>query len=136
MDSQAIAKWAEQKAAPAESPSYTRLTLDDHENIIKMHDAGMTLTAIAQQLGRSVSTIHDVVHAYRPTIDLAKRKLAASALRMAENVVENGQARDHIQALKGLKVLEADDRDIKIAVGVSLHGLGLESESAQKQAGN
>jgi hypothetical protein len=42
---------------------------------------------------------------------------------MAKNVVRKGQARDHIQALKGIGVLEQDRSDINIAVGVSLPGL-------------
>ena len=108
---------------PAESPSYTRLTRADHRTIMHLHDEGLTLVAIAQRLGRSVSTIHEVVSIYSPTDDLAKRKLRASALQMAENVIENGQPRDHVATLKGIGVLEADQSDIKIAVGISLPGL-------------
>lgn len=118
-----IAAWAEDKAKPAETPSYTRLTDADRITILKLHDEGLTLTAIAQRLDRSVSTIHDVVQTYTPTTDLAKRKLAASALRMAENIIENGQPRDHVATLKGLRVLAEDTGGIKVAIGVSLPGL-------------
>jgi hypothetical protein len=93
---------------PAESPSYTRLTRADHRVIMKLRDDGLTLTAIAQQLNRSVSTIHEVVDIYTPTDDLAKRKLRASALTMAENIVKNGRAADHVATLKGLDVLSED----------------------------
>jgi len=118
-----IAAWAEDQAKPAESPSYTRLTDADRITILHLHDEGLTLTAIAQRLSRSVSTIHDVVQTYAPTTDLAKRKLAASALRMAENIIENGQPRDHVATLKGLKVLAEDSAGIKLAIGLSLPGL-------------
>ena len=103
-----IVAWADKQTAPAESPSYTRLTRADHRTIMHLHDEGLTLTAIAQRLGRSVSTIHEVVQIYEPTDDLAKRKLRSSALQMAENIVENGQPRDHVAALKGIGVLEDD----------------------------
>jgi hypothetical protein len=101
---------------PAESPSYTRLTRADHRVIMKLRDDGLTLTAIAQQLGRSVSTIHEVVDIYTPTDDLAKRKLRAGALTMAENIVDNGRAADHVAALKGLGVLEQDTFGVNVAV--------------------
>jgi hypothetical protein len=129
-----IVAWADKQTAPAESPSYTRLTDADRITILKLHDEGLTLTAIAQRLDRSVSTIHDVVHTYAPTTDLAKRKLAANALRMAENIIENGQPRDHVATLKGLRVLEEDNSSIKIAIGVSLPGLTGQGEGVQIQA--
>jgi transposase len=119
---------------PTESPSYKRLTDADRITILHLHDDGLTLTAIAQRLGRSVSTIHDVVQTYAPTTDLAKRKLAAASERMAENIIANGQPRDHVATLKGLGVL-ADDSGLKvqIAVGVSLPGLPTQSEGPQKR---
>jgi hypothetical protein len=115
-----------QLATAAEGGSYKRLTREDHEAIVKMHDAGMTLTAIAQQLNRSVSTIHEVVKIYKPTVDLAKRKLAGAALQMAENIVTNGLPRDHVQVLNGLGVLNQQDTGklTLIINGLTLHGTG------------
>jgi hypothetical protein len=127
---EAIAEWAEKSTAPAESPSYTRLTDADRITILHLHDEGLTLTAIAQRLSRSVSTIHDVVQTYAPTTDLAKRKLSAAALRMAENIIENGQPRDHVATLKGLKVLAEDNAGIKLAIGINLPGLTFASQSS------
>ncbi len=57
------------------------------------------------------------------TTELASTYLRGSALRMARNVVQKGQARDHIQALKGVGVLEADRTEVNLAIGVSLPGL-------------
>lgn len=103
----------------AESPSYTRLTRADHRTIMHLHDEGLTLSAIAKRLSRSVSTIHEVVDIYAPTDDLAKRKLRASSLRMANNVIENGKPSDHVAALKGLSVLEEDrSSGLVIQIGV------------------
>jgi inosine/xanthosine triphosphate pyrophosphatase family protein len=53
---------------------------------------------------------------------------------MAENIIANGQPRDHVATLKGLGVL-ADDSGLKvqIAVGVSLPGLPTQSEGPQKR---
>jgi transposase len=121
-----------QALAPTESPSYKRLTDADRITILHLHDDGLTLTAIAQRLGRSVSTIHDVVQTYAPTTDLAKRKLAAASERMAENIIANGQPRDHVATLKGLGVLEPDKTEVKFAFGVSLPGLPTPSEGQQK----
>ena len=101
-----IAEWAEEKAKPAESVSYKRLTDADRITVLTLHEQGLTQTAIAQRLARSVSTINDVIQTYAPTVDLAKRKLRAAAERMAENIIDNGEPRDHIQALKGLSVLQ------------------------------
>jgi transposase len=119
---QGIARWAEKKTKPAESPSYTRLTDSERIAILVAHDKGETQTAIAQRLGRSVSTINDIIQAYAPTDLLAKRKLRASALRMAENIVDNGLPRDHVAALKGINVLEESDSSVPrvvVQIGVS-----------------
>ena len=128
-----IAAWAEQQQPqPAEKPSYTRLTRADHMTIMHLHDEGLTLTAIAERLNRSVSTIHEVVQIYQPTTDLAKRKLAASALQMAENVIDNGQPRDHVQALRGIGVLEGgESNELKIGIAIGLPGLPIQASIGQ-----
>lgn len=131
-----IVAWAEQKTAPADSPSYTRLTDADRVTILKLHDEGLTQVEIAQRLNRAQSTISDVINTFADTTLTAKRYLAAKALQMAENIVERGKARDHVAALKGLKVLAEDSSQVRIAIGVSLPGLTLQSESLQNQAIN
>jgi len=129
VDSQAIATWAEKKAAPAVSPSYTRLTDADRITILKLHDEGLTQVEIAKRLDRAQSTIGEVINTFADSTLTAKRYLAAKALRMAENIVENGQPRDHVATLKGLKVLAEDSSSIKLAIGLSLPGLGSAGES-------
>jgi hypothetical protein len=124
VDSQAIATWAEKKAKPAESVSYTRLTDADRITILRLHDQGISQLEISKRLDRAVSTVHEVIQKYAPTIDMARRKLAAGAERMAENIIENGLARDHIQALNGLGVLNQQDTGkVSIVInGLHLHG--------------
>ena len=120
-----IVAWADKQTPPADSPSYTRLTDADRITILKLSDEGLTQVQIAQRLNRAQSTICDVLNAYADTTLTAKRYLAAKALRMAENIVEQGQPRDHVAALKGLRVLAEDNSQVKIAIGISLPGIGL-----------
>ena len=120
---------------PADTPSYKRLTDSERALIVKLHDDGLTQVDIAQRLNRSQSTISDVLAAFVDTTQIAKRYLAASALRMAENVVERGLPRDHNQALAGIGVLKDESgTKVQIAVGVSLPGLPTQSEGLQIQA--
>jgi hypothetical protein len=115
--------------APAESPSYRRMTDSERLTILQLHEKGMTQSAIAQQLGRAVSSVHEVIQTYTPTKTLAKRKLAAAALRMAENVIENGGPKEHVRALEGLDVLHPKQQNTNISVqinGLVLHGVGLD----------
>jgi transcriptional regulator with XRE-family HTH domain len=127
VDSQAIATWAEQKAAPADTPAYRRMTDTERRLILELTDQGLTQAQIAQQLGRAQSSISDVLSAFTDTTEIATRFLRAKALHMAENVVVKGQARDHIQALKGIGVLEQDKSELNIGIQVSLPGMPIES---------
>jgi transcriptional regulator with XRE-family HTH domain len=121
---QDIAQWAEQKTAPTDSPTYKRLTDSERALIVKLNDDGLTQTEIAQRLNRSQSTISDVLSAFVDTTQIAKRYLAASALRMAENIVEKGQPRDHNVALTGIGVLKGDEKaELKVVIGMGLPGL-------------
>ncbi len=123
MDSHAIAKWAENKVKPAEEPAYKRLTDADRLTILTLHEKGVTYQAIAERLNRSISTIHDVVQTYSPTVDLAKRRLRSASLEMAENIIKNGLPRDHVATLKGINVLEENDSSVpKVVVQIGVLG--------------
>jgi predicted transcriptional regulator len=89
-------------------------------------------TKIAEALGVSQSTVSKWLAEMADTTEDATEYLRSKALHMAENVVSNGQARDHIAVLKGLKVLADDMSQVQLAVGLSLHGLGQPSEGEQK----
>lgn len=129
MDSQAIAKWAEQKATPVDSPAYKRLTAAQLNYMRELAKKGETQTAIAERLGIAQSTVSYWLNAFSDTTELATEYLRGHALDMAKNVVDNGQARDHIQALKGVGALERDDKTMQIAVGISLPGLTFASNN-------
>jgi helix-turn-helix protein len=117
---------ATETVAPAESYRYKRLTDADRITILALDDKGLTQTAIAQRLDRSVSTINDVLQTYGSTVDIAKRKLAAAAGRMADNVIDKGLPRDHVKTLEGLGVLAAQTSQgfTLILNGLTIHGTG------------
>jgi len=123
VDSQAIAAWAEKQDAKSHRKPTRHLTAEEVGLLLKLRQDGLTQAEIAQRLDRDQAAISRWLQKLTDTTDVAKSYLRGSALRMAKNVVQNGQARDHIQALKGLKVLEDDNRDLKIAIGISLPGL-------------
>ena len=54
------------------------------------------------------------------------RPRRGSSLRMARNIVDNGLPRDHVNALKGIGVLEQDrGTDVQLMVGIALPGMPL-----------
>ena len=135
MDSQAqdIVTWAEQQAAPANTPKYNRLTRADLALLLKLKRDGLTQVEIAQRLGCTQGTVSKWLDQLTDTRDTAKEYLAAQSFRMAKNIVKNGLARDHIQALNGLGVLnQQDSGKISITVnGFVLHGTGTPSPQAE-----
>ncbi len=136
---EAIAKWAEKKTASTESYTYKRLSDSERLAILTQHEKGETLTSIAQRFNRSLSTIHDVVQTYAPTVSLAKRRLQAASLQMAENIIENGLPRDHVATLKGINVLEESDSSVpKVVVQIGVLGGDVQvslSPSPERAAG-
>jgi hypothetical protein len=114
-----------EQTAPAHTPRYKRLTSDDLAILHTMLKAGKTQVEVAETLGCDQSVVSRWAKTLIDTTDVASTYLRGSALRMAKNVVNKGQARDHIQALKGIGVLEQDQTQLNIAVGVSLPGLSL-----------
>jgi DNA-binding CsgD family transcriptional regulator len=124
-----IVAWADKQTPPANTPKYDRITRADLEILRTMRKAGKSQTEIAQALGCTQGTVSKWLAALTDTTDIAREYMAGKALSMAKNVVRNGQARDHIQALKGLRVLEPDNSNVNIAIGVSLPGLTKESVS-------
>jgi predicted XRE-type DNA-binding protein len=127
VDSHAIATWAEKQGKPANSPSYKRLTNEDRILALELAKRGITQRAIAEQLGVTQSAISQWLSTTVDTTEIASLFLRGQALHMAKNVVQKGQARDHIQALKGIGVLEQDKSELNIGIQVSLPGMPIES---------
>ena len=120
---EAIARWAEKKATPAPTPAYKRLTQEQIIALRDLHKLGKTQVQIAETLGCDQKTVSRWLAAFTDTTDTATAYLRGNALRMAKNVVQKGQARDHIAALKGIGVLEQDQSGTQIAIGISLPGM-------------
>ncbi len=120
---EAIVKWADKQTTPAHTPKYKRLTDDQRIAILQLDKTGKSQVEIAQVIGCDQGTVSRWLSQCQDSTAQASTYLRGSALRMARNVVSRGQARDHIQALKGIGVLEADDRSIQIQVGVALPGM-------------
>ncbi len=124
---EAIAEWAGKQAEQSEPPSkqysYKRLTDSERIAILAQHDKGESYEAIAKRLNRSTATIHDVIKAYSPTVNLAKRRLQAAAEDMADNIIKIGLPRDHVATLKGINVLEESDSSVpKVVVQIGVLG--------------
>lgn len=135
MDSQAIAKWADtQDRQKLHKGKGSVLGSEQVATILQLHKLNKTQTEIAQAIGCDQGTVSRWLSKLTDSTELASAYLRGSALRMAKNVVRKGQARDHIQALKGIGVLERDNTDVKIAIALSLPGLPGQSEGQRKQA--
>lgn len=115
-----IAEWAEQKATATSKPDYSRLSATEIKLLFELRKEGMTQAAIAQRLGCSQRTVSEWLAECEDTTDVAKLYLRGKALHMAKNVVDNGQARDHLVALKGVGVIadDAGQHGLVIQIGI------------------
>jgi hypothetical protein len=122
------------------------LSEPDQARAVQWVKAGLSRQAIANRLGVDVLALG----AWLATIDTldsteaAKFYLRNQALPMAENIVTKGKPRDHVATLKGLSVLEDDQRGgvvvnvggnalVQIASPLSPPISTSESESPQKR---
>lgn len=102
--------------APVETPAvantrkYRRLTISDVGMLLKLDKDGLTQVEIAQRLGCGQPAVSEWLAKCQDTSAPAKEYLRGSALRMAKNIVEKGQPRDHVATLKGIGVLEDEQR--------------------------
>ena len=114
-----IAEWAG-KQKPADSPAYSRVTADELNTMRLLNKQGKTQVEIAQILGRGQSTVSYWLNALTDTMPAATEYLRGSALRMAQNIVENGLARDHVQTLKGIGVLADDSQSQGLVIQIGI----------------
>jgi hypothetical protein len=86
-----------------------------------MRDRGLTAQEIADKLDppKHQTTVSAIIRKWgRHSVVEAKRLMQAAAADMAINVVENGTAKDHVNALKGLGVLEEQQQQgLTVIVG-------------------
>jgi hypothetical protein len=120
MDTEQIVKWAENKAKPSHRKPTKRLTQEEIGLLLKLHKDGLTQTEIAQRLDCDQAAVSRWLSKLTDSTETAKSYLRGSALRMARNIVHNGLARDHVQALKGLNVLEEQQGGgVVVQIGIS-----------------
>jgi len=122
--SEAIVKWADRQKSdtPANSPKYKRVTQEQCLAMLNLHKLGKSQVEIAQTLNLSQPTVSNWLARFQDMTGPATEYLRGSALRMAQNVVKRGQARDHIQALNGLGVL---NQPLTAGISVTINGLTL-----------
>jgi transcriptional regulator with XRE-family HTH domain len=113
-------------ATQSHKDKFAKLTRSDVGVILKLRRDGLTQAAIAQRLGCSQGTVAKWLSQFTDTTDTAKEFLQASAFRMAKNIVAKGLARDHVQVLNGLGVLqEQSSQGLTLVInGLTLHGTG------------
>jgi len=122
---------------PVHTPRYKRLTDDQRVAILKLAKLGKLQTEIAQAVGCDQGSVSRWLSQCADTTEHASTYLRGSALRMAQNIVNRGLARDHIQALNGLGVLNQPvTGGVQVTInGLSLSGLGrgetVEAEEVQ-----
>lgn len=124
-----------------DKPRRRQMTNAERVLILKLEQDGLTQIQIAQRLNRSQSTISEWLAECNDSTDHARRYLRGSALKMARNIVNTGLARDHIQALKGINVLEEQQQTgvtvivggggtVNVGVNLSPGPVQLQGESA------
>ena len=114
-----IAAWAADKAKPAHTPKYRRLTDDQRIAILQLAKAGKAQVEIAQAIGCDQGTVSRWLSACQDTTAQASTYLRGSALRMARNIVRKGRASDHIKALEGISVLSpTQGAGITVQIGI------------------
>jgi DNA-binding transcriptional regulator YiaG len=108
-------------AAPqSHKDKYAKLTRSDVGVLLKLRKDGLTQAEIAQRLGCSQGTVAKWLQQFTDTTEPAKEFLRGNALRMAQNIVRKGLARDHVQTLKGLNVLENEGGGgVVVQIGIS-----------------
>lgn len=109
----------EQLTAPNKGKSH--LTGNDVADILRWHAQGLTGEQIAAKFTppKHPTTITRAIARYGfDNTAEAKRILRGGAADMALNIVRNGQAKDHVNALKGLGVLEEQQQQgLTVIVG-------------------
>lgn len=126
---EAIAEWAgtqdeAKQAALSPKPKRRKLTQSDVGVLLKLHKDGLTQTQIAQRLGCDQTTVSGWIAKCSDTTDTAKSYLRGQALKMAQNIVNRGLAKDHVAALKGLSVLdEQTQQGLTIQIGGDGHDI-------------
>ena len=106
---------------PAPNKGVRHLRAYEVADILRWTAEGLTQEQIGQRLTpqRPQKTVSDVLSRFGTDYtNEAKRILRGGAADMALNILRTGQAKDHVQALKGLGVLEEQQQQgLTVLVG-------------------
>lgn len=100
-----------------------RLLPSEIRVILDLHAKGLSQNAIARRLNISQSTVAYWLSGFDDTRPLAKARLRAGALELAERVIERANPEEAIKALQGMDVIEgkkSGDGGVKVIIGVQL----------------
>lgn len=110
-----LAEDAAEGAARRAGNSHDRLTHFETLALLDLyHREKLTQVQIAKRLNVNQSTVSRTLAKYADTTALAKQRLRARSEEIVEKIIDNGEAKDLIKLLKGIKtddgtrVLEAD----------------------------
>lgn len=106
------------------APALIALSELDQARALQWVKAGLSRGAIAQRLNVDIMALGQWLAHEADTLDntdAARIHMRRNALRMADNIIENGRAADHVKALEGLDVLSSQETrgGITIVVGGS-----------------
>lgn len=97
------------------TPTYTRLSRAEEAQILRLSVEGLTQVQIAQQLGRSQSTISHVLADFANTTEIARKHLESRAIQAAEawtgSMAVASEKGDHKPAKELLQAVGVVQRD-------------------------
>jgi transcriptional regulator with XRE-family HTH domain len=132
VDSQAIAKWAEQQPSKLHKGKGSALTQEQLTALVALRDLGKTQAEIAQELNCDQATVSRWLSALQPSGDLAGAYLRGKQYPLARKFVKTARAADILNLLDRYGSIPAakSQPPISIAIGLSLPGLSTESAGA------
>jgi hypothetical protein len=132
----AIARWAEERSG---KPGTSGLTTAEEYQIVAASEragAGMTVTKLAAEFGRSEVEIGRVLAKWADTRPAAKRLLNAQALQLTERMIGDADPSVALEILERLQVVEsrkggADGFTVNIGIADSAVSLTLSPPPAR-----
>lgn len=84
---------------------HQRLSRVQINAILSLTEAGQTLREVGAAIGCSHQTVSDVLHDFQDTRVLARKRLKAGSLELAERVIRKARPKEAVQVLEDLRVL-------------------------------
>lgn len=103
---------------------------EEIETLLKLHEQGLNQVEIAEAIGRNVSNVCRTLQKYRPTVNLAKAKIAntaARAVETAENLLKAESEKVRLDAAAlflRANNLAGDSKAAQVGIAISLGSVG------------